>query len=121
MKISEVMKETGLTKKAIYHYEEVDLIRPKKEEENNYRIYSTDDIKRLITINALRKLDFAIKDIQLVLSVKEDFTQAILEFRKFTTDNLIPIFKEVEKYVSILSSRFEKFNKIQCVSTGYGK
>ncbi|HEY5589403.1 MAG TPA: MerR family transcriptional regulator [Paludibacter sp.] len=77
MKINEVMKETGLTKKAIYYYEEAGLIKPRKEEESNYRIYTVEDINRLIAIHTLRKLDFSIKDIQLVLSVKKNFTQAI--------------------------------------------
>ncbi|MBU3091995.1 MerR family transcriptional regulator [Clostridium sp. CF011] len=77
MKINEVMKETGVTKKAIYYYEEVGLIRPQKEEESNYRIYTMDDINRLITINALRKLDFSIKDIQLILLEKQDVAQVI--------------------------------------------
>jgi len=77
MKINEVMKETGLTKKAIYYYEEVGLIRPKKEEESNYRIYTMDDINRLITIHALRKLDFSIKDIKLILLEKNDVAQVI--------------------------------------------
>ncbi|MBW9146580.1 MerR family transcriptional regulator [Clostridium sp. CM027] len=77
MKINEVMKETGVTKKAIYYYEEVGLIRPQKEEESNYRIYTMYDINRLITINALRKLDFSIKDIQLILLEKQDVAQVI--------------------------------------------
>ncbi|MBW9150276.1 MerR family transcriptional regulator [Clostridium sp. CM028] len=77
MKINEVMKETGVTKKAIYYYEEVGLIRPQKEEESNYRIYTMEDINRLITINALRKLDFSIKDIQLILLEKQDVAQVI--------------------------------------------
>ncbi|MBZ9607149.1 MerR family transcriptional regulator [Clostridium estertheticum] len=77
MKINEVMKEIGLTKKAIYYYEEVGLIRPQKEEDSNYRIYTMDDINILITINALRKLDFSIKDIQLILLEKQDVPQVI--------------------------------------------
>jgi len=83
MKINEVMKETGLTKKAIYYYEEVGLIKPNKDEENNYRIYAIDDINRLITIHTLRKLDFSIKDIQLVLLTKEDFKQALKKQLRF--------------------------------------
>ena len=77
MKINEVMKETGLTKKAIYYYEEVGLIKPKKEEESNYRIYTVENINSLIAIDTLRKLDFSIKDIQHVLSVKTNFTEVI--------------------------------------------
>ena len=93
MIISEVMRETGLTKKAIYYYEEVGLIKPKKEEVGNYRVYSAEDFKSLITIQALRKLDFSIKDIQEVLTTKKDFTRTI------------------KKKVGFLSCEIERMNK----------
>lgn len=76
MKISEVMKETGLTKKAIYFYEEAELINPQRGE-GSYRIYSPQDIENLIMIQALRKLDFSIKDIQSALAAREDFAEVI--------------------------------------------
>ena len=63
MKINEVMKETGLTKKSIYYYENEGLIGPKKDPWNNYRIYTHDDVRKLIQINILRRLDVPIKSI----------------------------------------------------------
>jgi len=44
--------------------------------------------------------------------------QRFLEFQKFTAENLSPIFMEVDKYVSILSSRFEKFKETISQSGG---
>jgi len=35
-----------------------------------------------------------------------------LKLQKFMMDNIAPILKEIEPYLCILSSRFEKFNKI---------
>ena len=63
MKINEVMKETGLTKKAIYYYENEGLIKPQKDPENNYRNYDDEEVRTLITINILRRLDVPIKAI----------------------------------------------------------
>jgi DNA-binding transcriptional MerR regulator len=63
MKINEVMKETGLTKKAIYYYENEGLIKPQKDPENNYRNYSGEEVRKLIVINILRRLDVPIKAI----------------------------------------------------------
>lgn len=76
MKINEATKETGLTKKAIYYYEEVGLIAPQKNAENNYRIYTKDDIEKLISIRTLRELDFSMNDIQHILA-KDNFAQAM--------------------------------------------
>lgn len=63
MRINEVMKETGLTKKAIYYYENEGLISPLKDPDNNYRNYTEEDVRKLIVINILRRLDIPIKTI----------------------------------------------------------
>jgi DNA-binding transcriptional MerR regulator len=68
MKINQVMKETGLTKKAIYYYESEGLISPAKEPGNNYRIYTDEEVKKLIKISILRRLDVPIKSIGEILS-----------------------------------------------------
>ncbi|KNY25255.1 MerR family transcriptional regulator [Pseudobacteroides cellulosolvens] len=67
MKINEVVKITGLTKKAIYYYEAENLITPEKMPDNNYREFSDDDVKRLVQISALRRLDISIQAIRDIL------------------------------------------------------
>ena len=46
-------------------------------EDSLYSISGGDDINRLIVIHTLRKLDLSIKDIQLALSVKNNFKQTL--------------------------------------------
>jgi DNA-binding transcriptional MerR regulator len=103
MKINEAMKETGLTKKAIYYYEEMGLLSPEKETGSNYRIYSAADVKRLINIHALRQLDFSIRDIQLLLSGKQNTAEIIK--RQFDTIN--SQIKMLNKSKEILESLVE--------------
>jgi len=64
MTISEVMKETGLTKRAIRYYEEEGLIKPSVNCENNYRNYNKQDIDKLIKISLLRQMGFSIDNIR---------------------------------------------------------
>ena len=68
MRINEVMKETRLTKKAIYYYESEGLIRPEKDPSNNYRKYTEDDVRKLIKINILRRLAVPIKAIAEIIN-----------------------------------------------------
>lgn len=77
MKISEVMKATGLTKKAIYYYEEEGLVSPQKDRDNNYRSYSEDDINKLIQISVLRKLDIPLSVIYEVLKNKLEIKEVM--------------------------------------------
>ena len=67
MKINEVVKITGLTKKAIRLYEERGLITVVRSE-NGYRDYSENDIKLLEQIKLLRTAGVSIIDIKLLFS-----------------------------------------------------
>ena len=63
MQMSEVKEKTKLTRKAIEYYEEKGLIKPKREE-NNYRIYSEEDVERLSKIYIYRKLGCSLDQIK---------------------------------------------------------
>lgn len=63
MKINEVVKRTGLTKRTIYFYIEEQLITPQINDDNGYFVFSEQDIERLQLLQQLRKADFSIKDI----------------------------------------------------------
>ncbi len=67
MQIQEVMKETGLGKRTIHYYIEEQLIRPKINAKNGYNIFSKSDVEQLKMIQQLRKADFSINDIRLIL------------------------------------------------------
>ena len=55
MNIKEVEKVTGLTKANIRFYEEEGLVCPKRNEQNNYRIYTEVEIKRLQEVKKFRR------------------------------------------------------------------
>lgn len=78
MQLKEVMKETGLSARAIKYYEEQKLITVKKEE-NGYRCYTSEDVQILRHISVYRKLGISIMDIQALLKGKKEILQKILE------------------------------------------
>lgn len=55
MRIQEVCRKTGLTKKAIYFYIDQGLIMPDRNAENNYLDFSEADVDRLQIIALLRQ------------------------------------------------------------------
>ena len=73
MKISDVCEKTGLTKRTIRFYEEKGLIAPKSEDKNgkSFREYDDDDIKRLLAIADLRKIEFTIEEINEMINTPE--------------------------------------------------
>lgn len=68
MRIQEVMKQTGLSKRSIHFYIGQHLIRPSINPVNGYTDFSPWDVKRLLVIRKLRFLDFSIADIRSMLT-----------------------------------------------------
>ena len=67
----------GITKKNIRFYEKEGLLTPGRELENSYRDYSDDDVKRLLIIKLLRKLDMPISAISDVLEERMTLPEAL--------------------------------------------
>jgi len=81
MKINEVVKKTGLTKKAIRFYEQEELISPSIDNENSYRNFSNEDVKRLVEITLFRQLDMSIKDIKLAYQEPNNLNSLLEEHK----------------------------------------
>ena len=76
MRINEVSELCHITKRAIKYYEEKHLLDVKKDE-NGYRCYTMDDVKRLKEISCYRKLDIEIQKIKEILDHPERKQQII--------------------------------------------
>ena len=80
MLLNEIIKEVGMTKRAVKYYEEKGLLSVDKDS-NGYRNYSMQDVKTLKKISVYRKLGIGIKDIQTLLE-KDDKSILLLFIRK---------------------------------------
>lgn len=67
MRLKEVVKLTGLTKRTIYFYIEEKFLSPDTNPDNGYYIFTEEDVARLKLLQQLRKADFSIKDIHEIL------------------------------------------------------
>lgn len=108
MKINEVMKITGLTKKAIYYYENTGLINPIKDDENNYRIYTEKDVDVLKKIDILRKLEVPVKDIATILSSPLKVNEVMIKQLHSINDRI----KCLNKSKNIIESLLEDYNDV---------
>lgn len=64
MLINEVEHIVGISKKSIRYYEENGLLTPKRNQENDYRIYSEKEIEKLKLIKFLRELNVSIRELK---------------------------------------------------------
>lgn len=70
MHIQEVMKTTGITRKALQYYEDKGLIHVEKDA-SNYRDYDEECLHRLWEIKVLRRLDFSISEIERIMKKEQ--------------------------------------------------
>jgi DNA-binding transcriptional MerR regulator len=62
-KVGELAKATGLTVRALHHYDEIGLLEPSARTTGGHRLYDDDDVRRLYRIVALRSLGFGLDQI----------------------------------------------------------
>ena len=87
MRINEVERRVGITKKNIRFYEDEGLLKPGRSAENGYRDYTEADVEALVRIKLLRQLSVPLEDIrrlqtgELTLTACMHAQQAALERR----------------------------------------
>ena len=93
MLIQEVEHIVNLSKKSIRFYEDNGLLTPKRNANNQYRMYSEDDVKKLKIIKFLRELGVPIRELKL------------LDNHKLSLENCM---QERIKRIKIEQSKYDK-------------
>ncbi len=68
LKIGELARRTGISVRALRHYDEIALLSPSQRSEKGYRLYTPQDIARLGQIQSLRYVGFSLSEIRLCLN-----------------------------------------------------
>lgn len=136
MNIKEVEKRLNITRANIRYYEKEGLLEPKRNE-NEYRDYSEDDLKRLQQILLFRKCNVSIQDIRLILNgsktIDEVFkTQVVLiekeikelEGAKLMCEKLAHEKASIdtmntEKYIDMMNTEEENGHKFYDISEDF--
>lgn len=100
MKINQITKRYGITRKAILYYEEQGLIYADRLE-NNYRDFDQLAVEQLISINQLRLLDVPVSVIK--ANIQSQNSQVLLDYLASATeevDNQQRRLRQLENYIS---------------------
>ena len=62
--IGQLAKRTGMSVRALRHYDEIGLLSPLRRTDSGYRLYVGEDIRRLHRIKTLRQLGFSLPEIK---------------------------------------------------------
>jgi DNA-binding transcriptional MerR regulator len=91
LKIGELAKRTGLTVRALHHYDAIGLLSPSARSDAGYRLYNEADIARLHRILALRRFGVALAEIGTTLTGPD-----------------LPLVHLVERQIAMLTQQIEQ-------------
>lgn len=111
MLINEVQYKVGLSKKSIRYYESEGLLNIKRNQNNDYREYTEEDIKTLKLIKFLRELNIPIHDIKKLknkeMSIQECMKERLLKIEEIESD-----FNRVKNICNELSNSDYEYDNI---------
>lgn len=67
LRIGEVARRTGLTVRTLRHYDDLGLLVPSTRGTGDYRLYSEDDLRRLLDIEHLKSLGLSLDEVRRAL------------------------------------------------------
>lgn len=96
--VHEVSELTGVSVRALHHYDAIGLLCPSERTEAGYRLYSDDDLVRLQEILLFRELEFSLSDIREIID-SPDYDQGraleqqieLLKLKREHIENLIDL------------------------------
>lgn len=114
--VHEVSELTGVTVRALQHYDKIGLLHPSVRTGAGYRLYDDEDLMRLQQIMFFRELEFPLKTIKDILSSPNfDLSRALsqqielLELKRDHLDGLIALAKKLQTEKGTTMS-FEPFD-----------
>ncbi len=72
-RVGQLAEATGVTVRSLHHYDEIGLLVPSQRTTGGHRVYGEADVQRLYRILALRRLGFALSEIEAILDADRPY------------------------------------------------
>lgn len=116
--VHEVSALTGVSVRALHHYDQIGLLKPAAVSDAGYRLYDEKALVRLQCIMLFRTLEFPLKDIKAILDSPAfdrnralDQQIALLEMKREHFDNLLLLAKSLRRFgIDMNNMKFEAFD-----------
>ena len=105
MHIGELADKTGLSLRTIRHYDEIGLLKASGRSEGGFRLYTENDVSRLILIRRMKPLGFTLEEMIGLLQVIDTLQSANPD-----SDN-VAVRSELESFISQAVERRQKLEE----------
>lgn len=76
MHIGELAEKTGLSLRTIRHYDEVGLLKPSGRTQGGFRLYTEEDLKKLLVVRRMKPLGFTLEEMRDLLLIVTGFAES---------------------------------------------
>lgn len=108
MTIGEIARLSGVTVRAIRHYEELGLITPSGRKLNGYRIFDRKALIRVRLIRWFQAFGLSLREIQLIIDRPEQTLSALLERRQSEIESEIEVLKQTSERITQWSKHLQE-------------
>ncbi|MBB4142741.1 Cu(I)-responsive transcriptional regulator [Rhizobium rhizoryzae] len=95
MNIGEASKASGVSSKMIRYYEQIGLIHPTARSDNNYRLYTEDEVHVLRFIRRARSLGFSLEETQKLLALWQDKARESAAVKEVATQHIADLERRI--------------------------
>lgn len=67
LRVGELARRSGLTVRTLHHYDQIGLLQPSGRSGGDHRLYSVEDVRRLVSIQQLKGLGMGLAEVQAAL------------------------------------------------------
>ena len=107
MHIGELAENTGLSLRTIRHYDEVGLLKPSGRTEGGFRLYSQEDLSRLLLIRRMKPLGFSLGEMTDLLDIIDNLDADNAD-ASHTDADPSPVRAELDRFIDETAIRREK-------------
>lgn len=100
MNIGQAAQASGLSSKAIRHYEDLGLVVPMRDQNNDYRVYSVSDIERLRFLQRARAAGLGLDECSELLGLYVDAGRRCGEVKSLLVDKI----SQLDQQLSVLNT-----------------
>lgn len=104
MNIGEASKASGVSAKMIRYYEQIGLIHPTARSDNNYRLYSPDDVHVLRFIRRARSLGFSLEETQKLLGLWQDRARESAAVKQVATQHIADLERRIAEMQAMVKT-----------------
>ena len=94
MNIGDAARQCGLPAKTIRYYEDIGLVRPRRDS-NGYRAFNSTELHKLTFLARSRSLGFTIEDCRALLALYEDRGRASADVKLLAEEHLSRIARKI--------------------------